>query len=91
LRPGVYQLTVHHFKGQGNIAESGAEVNLWLYNHPDYAPPDYQFYPPIDHNGVLVGEMDIWNVFNLQVAEDGRVTICPKQRYASGINPSEVR
>lgn len=91
LRAGVYQFTVHHFKGRGNIAESGAEVRLWIYNNPAHDQPDYRFKPPIDSYGILVGEMDIWNVFDLHVAEDGRVTICPKQRYNSGINPSEVR
>jgi len=91
LRPGDYQFTVHHFRGLGKLAESGAEVRLWIYNNPAYEPPDYRFKSPIDNNGILVGEMDIWNVFDLHVAEDGRVTICPKQHYVSGINPSEVR
>jgi hypothetical protein len=107
LREGIYRFTVHHFSGSGNIVDSGAQVQLWIYNNPDDEPADQLFtpivdnpLPVIDNNGILISheenkrgrkEMEMWIVFDLHITDDGMVTVRPIQNYAHGINPSEVR
>jgi len=85
LRPGSYQLSVHHFSGNGSLATSQAVVRIWF---DDAWEPVQTFTPPPDHfNKLTERSTDVWTVFDLQIAEDGIVTIAPIQSYSSGINP----
>ncbi|MFK5970633.1 MAG: hypothetical protein QM487_11010 [Candidatus Marithrix sp.] len=86
LRPGFYRFTVQHFYGNGNLLDSNAKVRLQIGNDPN----EHLFELP-NYEGIeLLGEMDIWIVFELEVLNDGTVNIRPIQRYELGISPSEV-
>jgi hypothetical protein len=88
LRPGIYQLSVHHFAGGGSLDTSQAVVRVWL---DDAWEPVQIFIPPPDHLSQLAERStDVWVVFDLHVAEDGIVTIAPLQSYRSGINPYSI-
>ncbi|RKZ40207.1 MAG: hypothetical protein DRQ41_09675, partial [Gammaproteobacteria bacterium] len=83
LREGIYRFTVHHFNGSGCICDSGATVRLKIGDRPDRL-----FMPP---QGDFAGSpMDIWTVFELQVAGNGEVVVIPLQYYGSS-NPSQIR
>jgi len=90
LRPGRYRFTVHHYEdnysgSNNNIAQSGALVSLWIGDGTKQV-----FRPPTDSH-ILRGEMgDIWRVFELHVADDGKVTVVPIQNYDVDVIPSEV-
>jgi hypothetical protein len=86
LRPGIYRFTVHHFAGGGNIAQSDAQVYLWIGNEPAQL-----FTPPTVANYLRDESMESWGVFELHVADDGMVAVVPIQSYESQVNPSEVR
>jgi len=83
LREGIYRFTVHHFNGSGCICDSGATVRLKIGDRPDrlFTPPPGNF---------TGGPMDIWVVFELQVAGNGEVVVIPLQYYGSN-NPSQIR
>lgn len=65
LRPGTYRYSVRHYYGDGNISTSGAVVNAAIEN-----VGLYRFTPP----GSQPAEADIWQVFDLVVNSNGKVT-----------------
>ncbi|MDM8568572.1 hypothetical protein QUF50_03480 [Thiotrichales bacterium HSG1] len=87
LRPGSYRFTVQHFYGSGTLLESDATVRLQIENEPN----EQLFALPNCEGVELLGEMDIWIVFALEILEDGTVITNPIQRCESGISPHEIR
>ena len=86
LRPGFYRFTVQHFYGNGNLLDYNAKVRLQIGNDPN----EYLFELPNYEGLELLGEMDIWIVFELEVRNDRTVNIIPIQRYELGISPNEI-
>lgn len=87
LRAGLYRLIVHHFKGDGDLSQSGATVHIKIDNEPEkifLAPTEL----PIE---VRSQQMTAWIVCELFVTEDGMITILPIQQYWFNISPSEIR
>ncbi|EDN69659.1 secreted protein [Beggiatoa sp. PS] len=86
LRPGIYTYVVQYFRGISNMFDSGAVVSLQVGNEPEqvFTPP-----PPLPPNDVeelfdnnfRENSMENWVVFELQVADDGMVTVVPRQNY----------
>lgn len=87
LRPGFYQFTVQHFYGNGTLFDSNAVVHLKIGDGPDR-----RFELPYYEGAELLGEMDIWIVFKLEILENGLViTDDSIQRYELGISPHEIK
>lgn len=81
LRPGIYRYSVYHYEGSGTLADN-ATVNLLMgSNSRTFTPP----------TGQLSGPDDIWTVFELSVAADGRITVLPVNTYSQGSGSSMVR
>lgn len=87
LRPGIYRFIVHHFYGNGNIADSGAIVRLWIGDEAEV----HFFEPLYPENIELAGEMDTWMVFELEVRDNGTVMVWPVQSYDVNVSPFDVR
>ncbi len=87
LRPGLYRFTVQHFYGNGNLLDSNATVRLQIGDEPN----EHLFVLPNYEGLELLGEMDIWIVFELVVLDDRTVTVNPIQRYELGVSPHEIR
>lgn len=87
LRTGLYRLIVHHFKGDGDMSQSGATVHIKIDNEPE------EIFPvPIElASEVRTQQMTAWRVCDLLVTEDGMVLILPIQQYQFNISPSEIR
>jgi len=81
LRPGIYRYSVYQYEGSGTLADN-ATVNLLMGgNSRTFTPPA----------GQLSGPDDIWTVFELSVATDGRITVLPVNTYSQGSGSSMVR
>ncbi|MDM8566752.1 hypothetical protein QUF74_14005 [Candidatus Halobeggiatoa sp. HSG11] len=87
LRPGLYRFTVQHFYGNGTLLDSNAIVRLQIGNEPN----EHLFILPNYEGLELLGEMDIWIVFEIEILEDRTVIINPIQSYELGISPHEIR
>lgn len=86
LRAGLYRLIVHHFKGDGDLSQSGATVNIKIDDEREKI-----FLVPIQPSDVRTLQMTAWIVCDLLITEDGMVTILPIQQYWFNISPSEIR
>jgi hypothetical protein len=81
LRPGIYRYSVYHYEGSGTLADN-ATVNLLI------GSSSRTFTPPA---GQLGGPGDVWTVFELSVAADGRITVLPVNTYTQAGGSSQVR
>ncbi len=81
LRQGTYRYSVRHFSGIGNIASSGAQINMII---PGLGV--YRFTPPSNQmNGT-----DIWRVFGIVIDSTGKVTaVNTLNDYMTGSDNSE--
>jgi len=89
LRAGVYRLMVHNFILENNFLDARAIVTVKIGEEPEqvFAPP----LPPENVNALSAVETGIWEVFELQIADDGMVTLLPLQRYQHNRSPHEIR
>ena len=85
LRPGLYRISVHHYAGNGTIANSEAKVHLQIDDWPKQV-----FTPPPDYRKKLDGYLDSWTVFELNVTKNGVTVRLPKECYTPLISGPEV-
>jgi hypothetical protein len=95
LRPGVYRLVVHNFNGESDFVDSNARVKVKIGQEPErvFTPPSP---PPSQAQAFsaalsINSQASIWEVFELQIGDDGMVAIWPLQNYKSNRNPHEIR
>ncbi|WP_069472377.1 hypothetical protein [Candidatus Marithrix sp. Canyon 246] len=83
LRAGLYRLIVHHFKGDGDLSQSGATISIKIDNQREkiFLAPEHLATP----------QMTAWRVCDFLISEDGMVVIVPIQNYQFNISPSEIR
>ncbi len=83
LRAGLYRLIVHHFKGEGDLSQSGATINIKIGEKREtiFLAPEQLATP----------QMTAWIVCEFRINEDGMVVILPIQEYKFNISPSEIR
>jgi hypothetical protein len=81
LRPGLYRYSVHHYKGTGTISDN-AKVELYIGDHPAriFTPPAY-----------APGDDTVWTVFELNVDENGEISMITVNAYTPHVRPSRVR
>ncbi len=87
LRAGLYRLIVHHFKGEGDLSQSGATINIKIGDKREkifLAPKQLA-------SAVRTPQMTAWIVCEFLIGEDGMVVILPIQEYRFNISPSEIR
>lgn len=87
LRAGLYRLIVHHFKGDGDLSQSGATITIKIDNQREKIFEAPEQLPP----AVRTPQMTAWIVCDFWVSEEGMVVISPIQKYQFNISPSEIR
>jgi len=85
FRQGTYRFSVYQFLGTGTLADN-AVVVLNVGNQPSRT-----FYPPKENQESLLGEKDVWTVFEMDVMGDGSISIKEIGTYSHGNDPRTVR
>lgn len=86
LVPGIYRYSVHHFSGSSTIADSPARVRLVFGG----TNQERTFTVPAAQRSNQNGDDDLWTVFELNVAQDGSITVLPVQTIENDFSSFEV-
>ncbi|MRJ42732.1 MULTISPECIES: YfaP family protein [Idiomarina] len=76
--PGIYRYAVHHYSGSGTVFQSPTRVELQVNGE------NYVFAPSQDED--TDGTNDTWIAFDLEVAEDGSVSVIRVDQYVPRAN-----